>query len=78
MKIKVGGKYRMRNYPAQYLHVKIVGSKGEYDEEVFLGNIISKNFLGLETRSHLCEWGSFGNWDNGAGEDCNDLIEEIL
>ena len=78
MKIKVGGKYRMRNYPAPYEYVKIIGSKDEYEEEVFFGNIISKNFLGLETRSKLCEWGARGNWDNGKGEDCNDLTEEIL
>ena len=78
MKLNVGGKYRMRNYPAPYEYVKIIGSKGEYDEVVFWGNIISKNFLGLETRSELCEWGTNGNWYNGKDEDCNDLVEEIL
>ena len=44
MKIEIGKKYRMRNYPAKYEYVKIIGSKNEYDEEVFFGNIISKNF----------------------------------
>lgn len=77
MKLKVGGTYRMRNYPAKYEYVKIIGSKNEYDEEVFFGNIISKNFLGLEIRSKLCEWGASGNWDNYLGNDCNDLIEEV-
>jgi len=77
MKIEVGKKYRMRNYHAKYKHVKIIGSKNEYDDEVFFGNIVVKNVLGLEIRSNLCEWGATGNWDNGEGIDDNDLIGEV-
>lgn len=77
MKIEIGKKYRIRNYPAKYEYVKIVGSKNDYDDEVFFGNIVVKNFLGLETRSHFCEWGRNGNWNNGEWIDDNDLISEV-
>ena len=77
MKLKVGGKYRMRDYLVPYEYVKIIGSKIKHNEEVFFGKIIWEKFLGLETRSHAYGWGSLGNWNNGKEEHCNDLIEEI-
>ena len=77
MKIEVGKKYRMRNYPAPYEYVRIEESLWQYDEEVFLGRIAEKDSFGLLTMSHFCEWGISGNWDNGEGIDDNDLISEV-
>lgn len=77
MKIEVGKKYRMRNYPATYEYVRIEDSLWQYDEEIFLGRIVEKDSFGLLTMSHFCEWGASGNWDNGYGIDDNDLFSEV-
>ena len=77
MRLKVGGKYRMRNYSVKYECVEIIGSKGEYDEKVFFGKIIWENLRGLKTRSYAYRWGNLGNWNNGKEEHFYDLIEEF-
>lgn len=82
MKIEVGKKYRMRNYPAPYEYVEIISivSNSMRASTIgleFMGCITCKNESGDTIREMPYYWGVSGNWDNGEGIDDNDLISEV-
>jgi len=83
MKIEIGKRYKMRNYPADYKYVHIVCTSDSIglatfrDTKEYLG-VIVYNFkpLGNTPKPDFCYWGENGNWDNGKVIDRNDLVEE--
>mgnify|MGYP005850152437 CR=1 FL=1 len=90
MKIKVGGKYRMRDYPTPYLYVYIVCKTKdiqpdiyEWQENSFYGVIVEESKLTSVKYlfSDFLEFGENGSWDNaevhGNFHDSNDLVEEL-
>lgn len=88
MKIQVGKKYRMRNYPTPYKYVYIFGqnkdfNKDDFDGDSYVGTIVeeSKLILNRTIYSDGLIWGENGSWDNAEvhGEffDSNDLVIEV-
>ena len=90
MKIEVGKKYRMRNYPTPYLYVQIISrvkdiqpSCYESEEKAFYGVIVEESNL-IYCKYLLSEpfkFGEKGSWDNAEAHgdfyNNNDLIVEI-
>jgi hypothetical protein len=85
VKIKIGGKYRMRAYPSEYLYVHIICKESDiipvqtWDENRFLGVIIYSHKLvqRITFDPQLCPWGEDGGWDSvPLGNDCNDIVAE--
>jgi len=89
MKIEVGKKYRMRDYPTKYLYVYILCKVTDiqpdcYDwqKNSFYGTIVEESRL-ISVKycfSEIIEFGEKGSWDNaeahGSWHDSNDLISE--
>ena len=93
IKLRVGGKYRMKDYPGEYEYILITGMERDlgiddgkcyYNDKTngidqYHGVIIYKSSLsGLTRMPDLLVWGENGEWDGAFLEDCNAIIEEIL
>ena len=91
MKIEVGKKYKMKNYPLEYSYVLIVCKESDLGveetvsnysneaSELFSGVIIYES-KALSSGKHrypeLFTWGENGEWDGAFLDDCNALIKE--
>ena len=85
MKIEIGKKYLMRNYPAYYDYVVINRIECNYFNEIECwGHIIVNGKPDIDLLSNEVEeyrWSENGSWDlcdkAGLGQDINDLIIEL-
>jgi len=84
MKIQVGKRYVMRNYPGPYKYVQIICKESDlgtarpsYETvDTFLGIIVYHSPLGLTRYPDACAWGENGEWDGYWINDTNALVAE--
>jgi hypothetical protein len=93
LKLRIGGKYRMKAHPDKnVLYVHILGKEGDIIEmdsfsindkderiEQFYGVMLYHNEILSKTLRYpdLCVWGENGEWDGRFSNDSNAIIEEI-
>jgi hypothetical protein len=84
MKIEIGKKYRMKDYPSAYLYVHILGRESDiipisFDEDKrFFGVVIYQHSLisRITYDTSLGVWGEDGSWDGAYLDDCNAIVSE--